>query len=212
MLRWNADALKLYVILDPVLCGGGREMVETALAAAAGGATLFQLRTPQWKKRAMAECARELLRALRPLGIPLIIDDHADVAAAVGADGLHVGQADLSPEDARKVIGPQAILGLSVGSMEEAKLAPKLGVDYWGVGPVFTTTSKPDAGEAIGLEGLTALARAATVPIVAIGGINRTNARSTIECGARGVAVISAVCGQPDPEDAARTLLTIIES
>lgn len=212
MLRWNADALKLYVILDPVLCGGGRGMVETALAAAAGGATLFQLRTPQWKKRAMAECARELLRALRPLGIPLIIDDHADVAAAVGADGLHVGQADLSPEDARKVIGPQAILGLSVGSLEEAKLAPKLGVDYWGVGPVFTTTSKPDAGEAIGLEGLAGLARAATVPIVAIGGINRTNARSTIECGARGVAVISAVCGQPDPEDAARTLLTVIES
>ena len=205
--------LSLYLVLDPDLCGGAEGMVATTLAAIRGGVTVVQLRPPHWKKRAVAECARELLR-LMPASVPLIINDHADVARAVGAAGVHVGQKDLSPEDCRLVVGPDAIVGLSISNDDElsrpavddvSRFSPA--VDYIGIGPVFPTGTKKDAAPVVGLEGLRRLLETAPVPAVAIGGISEVNARSVYETGVSGIAVVSAICGKNDPEAAAQTLL-----
>lgn len=205
--------LSLYLVLDPDLCGGAEGMVATTLAAIQGGVTVVQLRAPHWKKRAVAECARELLR-LMPASVPLIINDHADVARAVGAAGVHVGQKDLSPEDCRLVVGPDAIVGLSISNDDElsrpavddvSRFSPA--VDYIGIGPVFPTGTKKDAAPVVGLEGLRRLLETAPVPAVAIGGISEVNARSVYETGVSGIAVVSAICGKNDPEAAAQTLL-----
>lgn len=205
--------LSLYLVLDPDLCGGAEGMVRTTLAAIEGGVTVVQLRAPDWKKRAVAECARELLR-LMPASVPLIINDHADVARAVGAAGVHVGQKDLSPEDCRLIVGPDAVVGLSIANDDELSRLirdehsrPSRAVDYIGIGPVFPTGTKKDAAPVVGLEGLQALLRTAPVPAVAIGGISEVNARSVFETGVSGIAVVSAVCGKSDPEAAARRLL-----
>ena len=222
--------LSLYLVLDPDLCGGAEGMVSTTLAAIQGGVSVVQLRAPTWKKRAVAECARELLR-LMPASIPLIINDHADVARAVGAAGVHVGQKDLSPEDCRLVVGPDAIVGLSIANDDElsrliiderSRFSPDddvsrpaddehsrlpRAVDYIGIGPVFPTGTKKDAAPVVGLDGLRRLLRNAPVPAVAIGGISEVNARSVYETGVHGIAVVSAICGKNDPETATRTLL-----
>ena len=113
-------ALRLYLVLDPGLCGGSESMVRTAQAAAAAGVTAVQLRAPDWKKRLYAECGRELLKALAPYdGAPSFINDHADVAVAIGAHGVHVGESDLSPEDCRRLMTPDMMLGLSVSNVPE---------------------------------------------------------------------------------------------
>lgn len=198
--------LTLYLVLDPDLCGGADEMIETTLAALHGGVTVVQLRAPNWKKRAIAECARELLRVM-PASVPLIINDHADVAHAVGAAGVHVGQKDLSPEDCRLIVGPDAFVGQSISNIDElSSLSPA--ADHIGIGPVFPTGTKKDAAPVVGLDGLRSLLQHAPVPAVAIGGIHEGNARSVYETGVAGIAVVSAVCGKSDPEAAARTLLS----
>ena len=198
--------LTLYLVLDPDLCGGAAGMIATTLAALRGGVTVVQLRAPNWKKRAIAECARELLRVM-PASVPLIINDHADVARAVGAAGVHVGQKDLSPEDCRLIVGPDAFVGQSISNIGElSSLSPA--ADHIGIGPVFPTGTKKDAAPVVGLDGLRSLLQHAPVPAVAIGGIHEGNARSVYETGVAGIAVVSAVCGQSDPEAAARTLLS----
>lgn len=204
--------LSLYLVLDPDLCGGKEGMIRTTAEAVEGGATIVQLRAPTWKKRALTDCARDLLALLRPQGILLIINDHADVAAAVGADGLHIGQDDLSPEDARRIIGPDMILGLSTGNLNELNRADPALVDYVGIGPVWATTTKKDAGAAVGLNGLASLCAATPLPTVAIGGIHTANAVDALRAGANGIAVVSAICGQPCPKTAASTLRTLISN
>lgn len=199
--------LSLYLVLDPDLCGGAEGMLRTTAEAVEGGAAIVQLRAPTWKKRALADCAGELLQLLRPRGIPLIINDHADVAAAVGADGLHLGQDDLSPADARRIIGPDMILGLSAGNVGEVRGADPALVDYLGIGPVWATVTKKDAGAAVGLDGLAALRAATTLPVVAIGGISASNAADVMRAGVDGIAVVSAICGQASPRTAAENLL-----
>lgn len=199
--------LSLYLVLDPDLCGGAEGMLRTTEEALECGVTIVQLRAPTWKKRALAACARDLLEMLRPRGIPLIINDHADVAAAVGADGLHVGQDDLSPADARRIIGPDMILGLSAGNMDEVRGADPALVDYLGIGPVWATATKKDAGEAIGLEGLASLRTSTPLPVVAIGGIGTSNAADVMRTGVDGIAVVSAICGQASPKAATENLL-----
>lgn len=202
--------LSLYLVLDPVLCNGSRGMVETALAAAQAGATIVQLRAPGWKKRALVECARELKKVLSPRGVPLIIDDDADVCLAADADGLHVGQRDLEQHDARAVIGPDRLLGLSVSNLAELAGADASVTDYLGVGPVFSTATKPDAAPAMGLAGLAAVASRTTLPTVAIGGIKSQHAADILAAGADGIAVVSAICGQPDPQAATAELHRLI--
>lgn len=199
--------LSLYLVLDPDLCGGAEDMLRTTEEALEGGVTIVQLRAPTWKKRALAACARDLLEMLRPRGIPLVINDHADVAAAVGADGLHVGQDDLSSADARRIIGPDMILGLSAGNVDEVRGVDPALVDYLGIGPVWATATKKDAGAAVGLEGLASLSAASQLPVVAIGGIGASNAADVMRTGVDGIAVVSAICGQASPRTAAENLL-----
>ena len=204
----RAFDLSLYLVLDPVLCGGFDGMVSTAFTSVRAGATVVQLRAPGWKKRDLVNCARALKKTLAPFSIPLIIDDDADVCLAADADGLHVGQRDLEIHDARAVIGPDRILGLSVSNLEELA-----GVtDYLGVGPIFATSTKPDAAPAMGYDGLATVTSATSLPTVAIGGIKEAHAADIIRTGADGIAVVSAICGQADPAAATAKLKTLVDA
>ena len=201
--------LSLYLVLDPDLCGGAASMVRTARLAAQNGASVVQLRAPRWKKRQWLDCARELKAVLAPLRVPLIINDQVDIALAVDADGVHVGQDDLPAAVVRRLIGPGKWLGLSISNAAEAgQLAafPEARVDYLGIGPVFPTATKSDAAPATGLPLLAELARAGGLPVVAIGGVTLDNCLQPIEAGADGVAVVSAICGQDDPARCAELL------
>jgi len=131
--------LSLYLVLDPDLCGGADGMVRTAKLAAENGASVVQLRAPGWKKRQWLETALELKRVLQPFGVPLIINDQVDIALAVDADGVHVGQDDLPVDVVRRLIGPDKWLGLSVTNAEQLRAVPEQGVDHLGIGPVFPT-------------------------------------------------------------------------
>lgn len=198
----NPIDLSLYLVLDPDLCGGPEGMVRTARVAAENGATVVQLRAPAWKKKQWLETATALKAVLAPLGVPLIINDQVDVALAVDADGVHIGQDDLPVAETRRLIGPDKILGVSVSDFSELAAVPTVGVDYIGIGPIFPTSTKLDAGAATGFEGFGALASAAAWPAVAIGGIKGEHCAALFAAGAQGVAVVSAICGQPDPAQA----------
>lgn len=198
--------LSVYLVLDPVLCGGFDGMVETARAAAQAGATVIQLRAPTWKKRALVECARAIKQAVAPWNVPLIINDHADVCLAADAHGLHVGQSDLSAQDARDIIGPNRVLGLSVSNETQLERVDASVVDHLGVGPIFATTTKLDADPAIGLDGFARIAARKPCPVVAIGSVTAQCAPDLIRAGADGIAVVSAICGQADVAQATRRL------
>ena len=202
--------LSLYLVLDPDLCGGPAGMVRTARLAAENGATVVQLRAPKWKKRQWLETALELKAVLTPLGVPLIINDHVDIALAADADGVHVGQADLPPDVVRRLIGPDKWLGLSVNNAEQMAAVPTEVVDYLGIGPAYPTGTKLDASPVVGLEALADLVARSWRPVVAIGGIQLGNCLPLIKAGAKGVAVVSAICGQDDPARATAELLEMI--
>lgn len=197
-------ALRLQLVTDRVLCGE-RGILAVVEAAVHGGVSCVQLREKTLDTRAFVDCARALKTLLAPLGIPLIVNDRVDVALACGADGVHVGQRDMTPEDVRRLL-PHALIGLSVESIEQLAAAERAPVDYYGVSPVFATATKQDAAPALGLAGLRALRARTRRPLVAIGGIEAGNAAAVIEAGADGIAVVSAVCAAADPEAAAREL------
>jgi thiamine-phosphate pyrophosphorylase len=207
--------LRLYALLDPEH-SGGRDLVELARAVAEGGATLVQLRDKRSETRVMIECARALKAALAPARIPLLINDRVDVALAAYADGVHVGQTDMSVEDARRLLGPDAVIGLSIKTLQQARAAPIELIDYAGVGGVFATGSKDNPDPPIGTDGLAQVAatlrrRATGFPLCAIAGIDAGNAASTIKAGADGVAVISALARTSDPREAASKLREIVD-
>jgi len=192
------------VITDPVLLKG-RDAVAVCRAAVRGGATMIQVR---WKDGAPAEVL-ELTRALvAALAVPVLVNDRVDIALAAGAAGAHLGWDDVPLEAVRPHVPPGFLLGISVGSADEAEHALALPADYWSVGPCFATPSKPDAGPPLGPEGFGALARLtpADLPVIGIGGITAENAAVIVEAGAAGVAVIGGVLGTPDPEAAARAI------
>jgi len=191
--------LSLYLVLDPELCGGAAKLVETARLAAQNGASVVQLRAPYWKKRQWLETAIELKHVLDPLGVPLIINDQVDIALAVDAGGVHVGQDDLPPQEARRLIGPDKWLGLSVSNGDELAAVPPGLVDYLGIGPLYPTATKSDAAPATGLPAFAELVAATSLPVVAIGGLSLDNCLQPLQAGACGVAVVSAICGQDDP-------------
>lgn len=197
--------LSLYLVLDPVLCAQ-KGMVETAVEAVEGGATVVQLRAPDWKKREFYDCAVRLKAALKPYGVPLIINDHVDVALAMDADGVHVGQKDLPVELVRQMIGQNKILGLSISNIEEAKACDTTIVDYIGIGPIFATSTKPDAAPAMGIEGFAMAASHCALPNVAIGSVKEKDIVPLVGAGCNGIAVVSAICGQPDVKKAALEL------
>lgn len=208
--------LRLYALVDPQQCGG-RDLAELASLVGRGGASLVQLRDKLGSTREMVEAARAIRARLAPLGVPLLINDRADVAFAAGADGVHLGQDDMAVEDARRLLGPQALIGLSIKTLDQAARAPLEHLDYVCIGGVFATASKDNPGPPIGIAGLQAIlaklrARDGELPIGAIAGINAGNAGAVIAAGADGVAVISALSLARDPQAAARELRAIVEA
>lgn len=194
--------LSLYLVLDPDLCRP-LGMVETARRAVAGGVTMVQLRDKDASPRQMIETGRALKAALAGSGVPLIVNDDVEAAIAIGADGLHVGQDDRDAQTARRLIGPDMILGLSVETEALAAAVDPAVVDYVGAGPVFATQTKPGHKPPIGLDGLARLIAATALPAVAIGGLKTGHVEAVLKSGAQGLAVVSAICGQPDPQAAA---------
>lgn len=180
---------------------------ELARLAIAGGAGVIQFRQKQGSTRQMIETARHMLAICRRHKAKLIINDRLDVALAAEADGVHLGQDDFPLAQAREILGPDKIIGGSASSVEEAALCRAGGVDYIGLGPVYPTTSKADAGPAGGLDLLRRVSREFGLPVIAIGGVNAARAAEVMGAGAHGMAVISAVCCQPDPREAAAELL-----
>lgn len=199
------ERLRLIVVTDPDC--GGRSVVDVVRAALRGGAPAIQLRMKDAPAREMAQVARALLAETHAASALLFINDRVDVALAVGADGAHVGQDDLPAAAARQIAPPGFLLGVSAETPELARAAEADGADYVGVGPVYATGSKADAGDAVGCEHITQVAAAVRVPVVGIGGITIGNAPPVIHAGAAGVAVISAVMRADDPEAAVRALL-----
>ncbi|MCZ7569190.1 MAG: thiamine phosphate synthase [Ardenticatenaceae bacterium] len=195
----------VYIITDR-RAAGGRSLVELVGAAIAGGATAVQLREKGTVTREIIRLGHALHEVTRAAGIPLIINDRVDVALALDAEGVHVGQDDIPAPVARRLIGPDRILGVSVSTADEARRAELQGADYLGVGDIFGTPSKPDAGSPIGVGSLVRIVRAVSIPVVAIGGITPENAAAVIQAGAVGVAVISAVFGAEDVAQATRDL------
>jgi thiamine-phosphate pyrophosphorylase len=197
--------LSLYLVLDPDLCAGVG-MVETARAAVAGGATVVQLRDKHASTADMIETGHALKAALVGTGALLVINDDVEAAVAIGADGLHVGQDDMLVRQARERIGPSMLLGLSVETEALAAAVDPALVDYAGIGPVFATPTKPDHKQPIGFDGLGRLTRTCPVPAVAIGGLKAEHVQAVFASGAQGLAVVSAICGNADPESAARAI------
>ncbi|MBY5780035.1 thiamine phosphate synthase [Rhizobium leguminosarum] len=197
--------LSLYLVLDPDLCAE-IGMTETARLAVAGGATMVQLRDKHAGTIRMIETGRALKEALDGTGALLIVNDDVEAAIAIGADGLHIGQEDMDAMRARVMIGPEMILGLSVESEALAGAVDPDLVDYTGVGPVFATPTKANHKQPIGFDGLALLVKASPVPSVAIGGLKADHVAQVFAAGASGLAVVSAICGTPDPEAATRRI------
>lgn len=197
--------LSVYLVLDPELCEA-LGMVETARRAVQGGVTVVQLRDKQADTAQMVATGRALKAALAGSGVPLIINDDLDAAVLIGADGVHVGQEDASASLARTRMGPEAIVGVSVERPDLAAMIDADVADYIGAGPVFATPTKPDHKAPIGFDGLARIVETAPVPAVAIGGVKHEHAAEVIGAGAQGLAVVSAICGRPDPARAARVL------
>jgi thiamine-phosphate pyrophosphorylase len=207
--------LRLYALVDPDRAGGS-ELSALAQRVAQGGATLIQLRDKHGTTRRLVEEARAIKAALAPLGVPLVVNDRADVAFAAGADGVHVGQDDMAPEQARALLGREAIIGQSIKTIEQAQAAPVEVLDYVCIGGVFATTSKDNPDSPVGIAGFARIrtvmrARAPRMPIAAIAGIDESNAGEVVAAGADGVAVISALSLAPDPAAAARRLRDIVD-
>jgi thiamine-phosphate pyrophosphorylase len=208
--------LRLYALLDPERAGGAT-LRGLAQAVADGGATLVQLRDKLGSTRRLVAQARDLKAVLAPRSIPLLVNDRVDVALAAAADGVHLGQDDMQPEDARRLLGPGAILGLSIKTVAQAQAVPVGIVDYVCIGGVFTTTSKHNPEPPGGIDGLTSIftvirGRAPRLPIGAIAGIDATNAAAVMAAGVDGIAVISALSLAADVSGAARTLRGIVDA
>ena len=207
--------LRLNAIIDPERAGG-HDLVALARLVARGGATLVQLRDKKSDTRPMIERARAIKAALAPLGVPFVVNDRVDVALAARADGVHVGPDDMTPADARALLGADAIIGVSIKSVAAAETAPVAVFDYAGIGGVYATLSKEQDNPPIGPDGFARVAavlrrRAPNVPLVGIAGIEAGNAGAVIAAGADGVAVISALSLAPDPAAAARALREIVD-
>jgi thiamine-phosphate pyrophosphorylase len=200
----------LYLVTDENITDLDKFLAIIKLAAE-GGVTMVQLREKKLNTRQFAEKAIQLKKILKPYGIPLIINDRVDVAMAVKADGVHIGQTDMPAEMIKRIIPAEMITGLSVETFEQAEEAEKYDIDYIGISPVFSTPTKTNFNEKPwGLEGLKKLKRFSKHKLVAIGGINRENASEVIRAGADGLAVVSAICSSADPKTAAQELLSII--
>ncbi len=203
-------AVRLYVLADTGLVPGDR-LGEVIAAAIRGGATMVQLRAKSATTLEQIRLARKLLTLCRGAGVPLIVNDRVDVALAAGADGVHVGHIgveDIEPQDARRLMGGSAIVGVSVASGAEAREAQARGASYVSAGPIYATGTKANAGPAAGEALLRAVRAATDLPLVAIGGITADRAPRCLAAGADGVCVGAAILLAPDAEAAARAFVT----
>jgi thiamine-phosphate pyrophosphorylase len=208
---FDPRSLRLCLVTDRDLARG-RPLVEIVAAAVKGGVTMVQLREKTAPTRAFLEEARALKALLAPLGVPLIINDRADIALAVGADGMHVGQTDMPLAVARELLGPRAILGLSITNHVQIAREDAGAADYLGLGPLYLQQTKKDAATPLGVEGFRALRAATPKPVVAIGGLKAQNAAPVIAAGANGVAVVSAIVSADDPRAAAQEIAQLFDA
>jgi len=205
------QALRLYLVTDQASCGG-RTLADVVAAAVQGGAGCVQLREKQLGTRDFVAMALALRDLLAPHGVPLVINDRVDVALACGAHGVHLGQSDMPVEHARSLLPPTVFIGWSVETPQDVARSAGLPVDYLGVSPVFATPTKSDTATPWGLEGLRAVREASPLPLVAIGGIQESNARAVLASGADGLAVVSALCAAPDTRAAALRLRALMDT
>ena len=203
-------ALRLCLVTDRRLAGV-RPLAEIVAAAARGGATMVQLREKEATTRAFLEEARALKAMLAPLGVKFLVNDRLDIALAVDADGLHVGQDDMPVDEARRLLGPDKIIGLSITEPEQALRPDAAAADYLGVGPVYAQQTKGDASAPLGVEGFCRARRLAAKPMLAIGGLTPENSAPLVAAGAAGVAVVSAIVAASDPETAARRFAALFQ-
>jgi len=203
--------LLLYLVTDPALTKGRPLLAEVA-AALSGGVTAVQLRDKLAAPRELLAMGAEMRRIVRQHQATFLVNDRPDMALALEADGVHLCLEDFPPGEARRLLPRPQILGVSAANVHEARAAEESGADYLGVGPVFSSRTKPDAGEPLGLEVLASIAASVSIPVVGIGGITLESAASVIEAGAIGIAVISAVMGAPDPAEAAHALRARVEA
>jgi thiamine-phosphate pyrophosphorylase len=202
---------RLYLVTDRGLARG-RPITWVVEAAVRGGVTAVQLREKSCPTSEFVQLGRELKKLLAPLQVPLIVNDRVDLALEIGADCVHLGQQDMDAGRARTLLGPGALIGLSIETIEQARAAVPLDVDYLGAGPVFATATKRDAAPPLGLAALAQMRAISRHPLVAIGGIGLENARQAIQSGADGVAIVSAICAADDPERTARELRQSIDA
>lgn len=205
--------LRVYAIVDPEV-SGGHDLVDLSRRLAAGGTTLVQLRDKLSDTKAMVERARAIKAALG--NVPLLINDRVDVALAIGADGVHIGWDDMAPADARRLLGPDAIIGLTINSPQRADATDLSLIDYAGIGGVYGTTSKATKNQPIGVDGMARVIEALRrrkpgFPACGIAGIHAANAEPVIRAGADGVSVISALSMAKDPQAASRELLAAVD-
>ena len=203
--------LSLYLVTDRGL-SLGRTTVDIVRAAVAGGVTCVQLREKECSTRQFVAEARAVRELLAGTGVPLIINDRIDVALAVGASGVHLGQTDMHIADARRVVGSSMLIGISAECVEDAVRAQAEGADYIGISPVFATPTKTDTAPALGLHGIALIRAAVSLPLVGIGGVKPGNAADVLRAGCDGVAVVSAIVSAPDPQQAAAELKAIIRA
>jgi thiamine-phosphate pyrophosphorylase len=208
--------LRLNAIIDPERAGG-HDLVELARRVVEGGATLVQLRDKRSDTRDMIGLARAIKTALVPSGVPFVVNDRVDVALAANADGVHLGPEDMALDDARRLLGPAAIIGASIKSVEAAETSPVDLIDYAGIGGVYATLSKEQKSAPIGAEGVARIGgalrrRAPALPLCGIAGIDAGNAGAVVAAGADGIAVISALSLTRDPAAAARGLREIVDA
>jgi len=199
----------LYLVTDRGL-SRGRSTLEIVQAAVRGGVTCVQLREKNCSAREFIAEATAIQSFLKEHGIPLIINDRLDIAQAIQADGVHLGQNDIPLKMARAIVKDSMLIGISAESLQDAVEAERDGADYIGVSPIYTTATKSDTAPALGLEGLREIRKAVKIPLVGIGGLNRSNAAEVIGNGADGIAVVSAIVSADDPENAAAELSEII--
>jgi thiamine-phosphate pyrophosphorylase len=200
----------LQLITDRQLCGE-RSVENVVGLAAQGGVNLVQLREKQASMREIIELGTQLKKLLHKYSIPLIINDRVDIAQAINAAGVHLGQEDLPFPLARKILGFKKIIGVSINNVVQAQEAEQWDVDYLGVGPIFATATKPDASAPLGIAELKNIREISRHPLIAIGGINQQNIKNVLQAGADGVAVVSSICAAEDPKASAMQLLQTLK-
>lgn len=203
--------LVLYLVTDRELAGE-RSLEWIVDEAIKGGVTMVQLREKLSNTRDFLNIAKRLMSRLQPMGIPLIINDRVDIALAIDADGLHLGQQDMPWEHARALLGPNKIIGLSIENIRDAIEANNMDIDYIALSPVFATPTKADTASPLGLHGIRSIRAVSRHPIVAIGGISLENVFDVMEAGADGVALVSAIITADQPRQAAQALKHLIVS